>query len=142
MDNLGSGAGLGALGFWLFLASIIAVGVWYDIRRREAQHETLRRIIESGQPIDETLVDKILSLASGNKELARDLRVAGLITAFIAPGLAILGLVLSIAVKPMLLMILLGVAALVGFIAAGLLIASRVAQRWSHAEERNGGAGA
>jgi ABC-type antimicrobial peptide transport system permease subunit len=130
MENLGTGAGLGALGFWLFIASVIAVGVWYDIRRREAQHETLRRIIESGQPIDETLVDKILSLTSGNRELARDLWVSGLIMLCIAPGLVILGWALSVAVKPTLLIILLGVAALVAFIAAGLLIASRVARRW------------
>jgi uncharacterized membrane protein YecN with MAPEG domain len=130
MENIGTGAGLGALGFWLFIASVIAVGVWYDIRRREAQHETLRRIIESGQPIDATLVDKILTLTSGNKELARDLRVAGLITLFIAPGLVIMGLVLAVAVEPKLLLILLGAGALVGCVAAGLLVASRVAQRW------------
>ena len=134
----GIGAGLGALGFWLFIASVIAVGVWYDLRRREAQQETLRRIVESGRPIDAAMVDKILSLTSGNKELARDLKVAGLITGFIAPGLVVLGVVLSIAVKPMLLLILSGVGALVGFIAAGLLIASRVARRWSDSDGRAG----
>ena len=40
------------------------------------QHETLRRVIESGQPIDQTLMDRLLG---GEKRVDRDLKVAGLI---------------------------------------------------------------
>jgi hypothetical protein len=135
MEDIGTGAGLGALGFWLFIASVIAVGVWYDIRRREAQHETLRRIVESGQPIDEAVIDKVLALTSGNRDLARDLKISGLIMVFIAPGLIVLGWLLSAAGEENLLLIMLGVAALVAFIAAGLLIASRVARKWRDAPD-------
>jgi len=130
MEHLGTGAGLGALGFWLFIASVIAVGVWYDIRRREAQHETLRRIVESGQPINDAVVDKVLAMASSNRDLARDLTISGLIMAFIAPGLIVLGWLLSVSVEANLFLVMLGVAGLVAFIAAGLLIASRVARGW------------
>jgi hypothetical protein len=42
------GAELGAFGFWLFIAAVIVAGVWYGICEREAQHETLRRLIDSG----------------------------------------------------------------------------------------------
>lgn len=139
MEHIGTGAGLGALGFWLFIASVIAAGVWYDIRRREAQHETLRRIVESGQPIDDAVLDKVLALTSGNRDLARDLKISGLIMVFLAPGLVALGWLLSIAVEANLLLIMLGVAALVAFIAAGLLIASRVARRWSDTPDGSAG---
>ena len=56
MQSFSLGAGLAALAFWGFLASIIVAGIWYDIRKREAQHETVRRLFESGQPIDEALI--------------------------------------------------------------------------------------
>ena len=56
----GLGAGLSALAFWGFIAAVVVAGIWYSVRERQAQYETLRRIIESGQPADEALVDKIL----------------------------------------------------------------------------------
>ncbi len=95
MEYLSTGAGLGALGFWLFIAAIVAAGVWDNIRKREAQHETLRRIIESGQPIDDELTDKLLAITGGSKTLGKDLWVSGLIIMAIAPGLLVLGWGLS-----------------------------------------------
>ncbi|MDP6552171.1 MAG: hypothetical protein QF574_08280 [Arenicellales bacterium] len=85
MENLGIGAGLGAIAFWGFLAVCVAAGIWDSIRKREAQHETLRRLIESGQPIDQELMDRLLGR---DKRLDRDLKAAGLITVFCAPGTA------------------------------------------------------
>ena len=77
MQELTTGAGLAALGFWLFIGITVAVGVWGSIRRRDAQHETLRRAIESGQPIDENLTDKLLALSGESKDMERDLKVTG-----------------------------------------------------------------
>ena len=134
MENIGTGAGLGALGFWLFIAMIVVAGIWDNIRKREAQHETLRRAIESGQPLDDELVDKLLAITSGNKNLARDLKVSALILAFIAPGMALLGWFLSISGEPELFMVLLGVGALIGAIAIGLAVAASAAERW-HQED-------
>jgi len=130
MQGFSLGAGLAALAFWGFLASIIVAGIWYDIRKREAQHETVRRLFESGQPIDESLMDKLLALGSGKRDrLDRDFRLVALIMLPAAVGLAILGLVLGLqdigAKLP-----LLGVSALVACIGLGFLAASKMAARW------------
>ncbi len=125
MEDMGLGAGLGAIGLWGFIAAIVVAGIWDGIRKREAQHETLRRMIESGQPIDQALMDKLLG---GDKRLDRDLKVAGLIVLFVAPGLALLGWFISL-LSPEALFPMLGVSALVGCVSIGLLVASTVIGR-------------
>lgn len=129
MEELGTGAGLAALGFWLFIATIIAAGIWDSIRKRDAKHETLRRIIESGQNIDLEITDRVLGLTESSKDLDRDLKVSGWIMVFLVPGLAALGWGLSL-VEPVLFPILLGVSALVGFLGLGFFVASYVVGRW------------
>ncbi len=130
MQDLGIGAGLGALGFWGFVAAIVVAGIWDSIRKREAQHETLRRMIESGQPIDQPLMDKLLSLSGGgSKSLERDLKVSGLIVLSVAPGLALLGWFIGLQSEQVLLPML-GVSALLGCISIGFLVASNVVGRW------------
>ncbi|MCP4300226.1 MAG: hypothetical protein GY783_06560 [Gammaproteobacteria bacterium] len=121
----GIGGGLAALAFWGFIAAVVVGGMWYAIREREAQHETLRRIIESGQPADQALMDKVLG---GDKVVHRDLKIAALIVLLTAPGLAVMGWFISF-VSEEALMPLLGVAALVAFVGVGLLVASKVAER-------------
>lgn len=129
MNDIGIGAGLGALGFWTFIAAIVVAGIWESIRKRDAQHETLRRIIESGQTLDETTIDKLLSLSEGNKQLDQDLKIGGLICLFLAPGLAALGWFMSLQLAEELLTLMLGVATLMIFIAIGLLVAAKVVAR-------------
>ena len=136
--DLGLGAGLAALAFWGFLAAVvvagIVAGIWDSIRKREAQHETIRRLIESGQPIDSELVDKILSLGDGgNKRLDRDLRITALWVLPIAPGLAIFGLILGSS-EPDAVAPLLGVSALLACMGIGFLVAAKIAGRWYAAE--------
>ncbi len=125
MENMGLGAGLAAIAFWTFIAACVVAGIWDGIRKREAEHETLRRMMESGRPMDQALVDKLLG---GNKRLDRDLKVAGLITLFAAPGLAALGWFLSLLSEKALLP-LLGISALAGFVGIGLLVASKFMER-------------
>lgn len=114
--------GLAAFGFWMFIAAAVVAGVWDDIRKRDAEHETLRRIIESGKDPDAEVVEKLL----GHKKApARDLKVAGLIVIFVAPGLALMGFLIGEdAFMP-----LLGVAGLVAFVGIGLLTASKFLER-------------
>jgi hypothetical protein len=117
--------GLAALGFWMFIAAVSVGGIWDGVRKREAEHETLRRMIESGKTPDQALIDKLLG---HKKDPARDLKVAGLIVIFVAPGLALMGWVIGRA-EPDAFMPLLGVAGLVAFVGIGLLIAARFLER-------------
>ena len=135
MQSFTLGAGLAALAFWGFIASVVVAGIWYDIRKREAQHETVRRIVESGKPIDEALMDKLLSLGSGKSDrLDRMFKITGLILLPTAVGLAVFGLILGTQF-PESELPLLGAAALVGCIGFGFLLTANIAKRWYTADQ-------
>ncbi|XOV83996.1 MAG: hypothetical protein ACFHXK_02540 [bacterium] len=129
MEEFGTGAGLAALGFWLFVGLAVVAGAWDSIRKREAQHETLRRIVESGQRVDEHLAERLLSNTTESKSLARDLRIGGLVLGCIAPGLSVMGWIMSITLAPELFTILLAVSILILFISAGLMLAAYMVSR-------------
>ena len=126
------GAGLAAVAFWGFLAAVVVGGMWYALRERQAQYEALSRLIESGQTVDEQLIDRMLG---GRSRVDRDLRIAGLIVICAAPGVAILAWAVG-QVAPEGFMPLLGVAALVGCVGIGLLLAARFAARAYRESER------
>ena len=128
-----TGAGVAAAAFWLFLAIIVVAGMWYDMRRREAQHETLRRLAESGQTLDPHLMDRLLSV-SGGGNAARELFVWGVVMLFVAPGVAVLAVFIGWQYAPALLP-LLGVAILIAFIGLGLIVASRLLGRRPAADD-------
>jgi hypothetical protein len=112
--------GLAAFGFWMFIAAAAVGGIWDGVRKRDAQHETLRRMIESGKDPDPQMIDKLIGTT---KKPARDLKVGGLIVICVAPGLALMGWVISLQEKDVLLP-LLGVAGLVACVGIGLLTAA------------------
>lgn len=126
---MGNAAGLGALGFWMFLSAVVVAGIWFDARKRESQQETLRRIVESGQRIDQTMIEKFLKAGSDGNRADQDLKVGGLITMSVAPGLLMLGYFLS-RMEERLMDVMLGVALLVAFIGAGLYAAGKMSERW------------
>ena len=115
----GIGLGLASLAFWGFIAAVSVAGIWSEIRNKDAQHETMRRIVESGKPVDEAVIDKVFDR---NKRPEHGLFIGGLITLFAAPGFAALGWILSTqgadAFIP-----LLGVATLAAFVGTGLILA-------------------
>lgn len=123
-------AGLGAFGFWMFIAAVVVAGIWFDARKREIQQETLRRVVESGQQLDPELIDRMLKDNAGNERPERDLKVGGIITLSVAPGLVLLGYFLG-RLEEKVFGVLLGVALLVGFVGLGLLIAGRMVERWN-----------
>lgn len=120
----GLGAGLAAVAFWGFIAAVVVGGIWYAVREKEAQHETLRRMIDSGKDLDEDAVSRVFK---ENRRPERDLKIGGVIAAFAAPGLAVLGWFLR-NVSDEAFHALSGVAGLVAFVAAGLLVAARIAK--------------
>jgi len=119
----GLGAGLAALAFWGFLAAVVVGGIWYGLRERQAQYATLQRLIESGQAVDDDVVDKVLG---GKPDVERGLKIAGLIALAAAPGLALLGWALG-RINEEAFVALLGVSGLVACVGLGLLAAARMA---------------
>jgi hypothetical protein len=120
------GEGLAALAFWGFIAALCVAGVWGDASKRESQHETLRRMLESNKPIDEALLTKLMGVEPRRPD--RDLNVAAIIAVSIAVGLAVLAAALS-DMAPQALMPLLGSAGVCVCIAAGLKFAAAYVRR-------------
>ena len=121
------------MAFWGFIAAWVVASIWNKVRKREAEHETLRRAIESGQPIGKDVIDQLAALSAGEpkgKKMDRDLTIGGVILLSSALGLALFGLSIG-AVMP-----LLGIGLLVGCIGAGLLVAARVIRRWNQEDGR------
>ena len=131
---MGSMTGLAAFGFWMFIAAVVVTGIWSDIRKRESQQETLRRIVESGQHLDAALVEKMLGSVKASSNADRDLKVSGIITMFAAPGLAIFGYFLS-SYNSKIQQIFIGIAVLVGIVGRGIYFAGVMAGRWREQDQ-------
>ena len=124
----GLGAGLGAFAFWGFIAAVVVGGIWYAVREKEAQHETLRRMIDSGQQLDEESIARIFKETAADSRPDRDLKIAGLIVIFCSPGLAVFAWFLG-RFSEEAYYALLGVSGLVAFVGVGLLVAAKFAER-------------
>lgn len=130
MPDMGLGAGLATLAFWGFVAVAVLAGVWDGIRKREAQQETLRRLIESGQKIDKELLDTLLLQSDdANKRHDRDFRITALWILPVAVGMAVFGLIFG-HFYPKVLGPLLGVSGLLATLGFGYLVAAKIAGRW------------
>ncbi len=123
MDALGGG--LVAVAFWGFVASCVVSGVWYAIREKQAQHETLQQLIASGKEINPEVIDAIVN---DGGDQANDLRIAAYIVLAVAPGLVFLGWFLG-NFSDKAFVALSGVAGLVFFVGLGLFAASKAAER-------------
>jgi len=134
MQGISLGAGLAAMAFWAFIATAVVAGIWDGIRKREARHETLRRLVESGQPIDKEVMDRLLLMnREGSDRPDRDFYVTALWISPVAVGLAVLGEILGIMI-PQARIPILGAAALVAILGAGYFLASRLVARWYKAD--------
>ena len=122
-------AGLAGLGFWLFLAAVVVAGIWFNARKRESQQETLRRVVESGQQLDVAVIDRMLEASGDSERPDRDLKVAGIITMFVSPGLAILGWFLG-RFNDKIFELMIGVALLVLIVGIGIYVAGMMTKRW------------
>ena len=130
MEELGLGVGLAALAFWGFVAAVSVASIWNGIRKRDAQHETIRRLVESGQPLDQELMEK-LSLTSDqpNSRPDQDFYITALWLLPVSVGLGIFALILGAAV-PDAKAPLLGASAMTACLGVGWLIAAKIARRW------------
>jgi len=131
---MGSMTGLAALGFWMFVAAVVVSGIWSDIRKRESQQETLRRIVESGQKIDAALIDKMVGSVKGISTADRDLKVSGIITMSVSPGLFLLGYFIT-GLDLERLRVFIGLSLLVGIVGLGLFASGMMVARWRKQDE-------
>jgi len=122
-------AGLAALGFWIFLAAVVVANVLAASRRRESQQETLRRVVDSGQQLDVAVIDRMLGANEGNERTDRELKVAGIIVMFVAPGLLLLGWFMG-RFNDKIFEVMLGVGSLVMLVGIGLFVAGMMSKRW------------
>ncbi len=130
MANIGLGAGLASMAFWGFVAVVTVAGIWDNIRKREASHETVRRMIESGKDFDQELMDKLLALRSGSgKRMDQHFKITALWILPVAVGMVPFGLILG-SQAPAAKMPLLGVAALLGCMGVGFWVASKIVNEW------------
>jgi len=130
MQEWGLGAGLAAIAFWMFIAAISVAGVWDGIRKREAKHETVRRLVESGKEIDSELMDKLMGLTDNKSERPdRVFFITGLWVLPVAVGLVALGYGLGF-ISPEAKVALFSVAGLAGVLGIGFILASKIVGRW------------
>jgi len=122
-------AGLAGLGFWVFLSAVVVANILAASRKRESQQETLRRVVESGQQLDVAVIDRMLGASRGNERPDRDLKVSGIITMFVSPGLAILGWFMG-RFNDKIFDIMIGVALLVLIVGIGIYVAGMMTKRW------------
>lgn len=132
MQDFGIGAGLAALAFWGFIGAIVVAGVWDGIRKRESQHETLRRAIESGKPLDDEILAKLTAInSSGSGRVDRDFQVTAMWILPVAAGMVVFAFFLGL-VSPEARTIMFGVAGLLACLGIGFLLAARFTARWYH----------
>lgn len=129
MENIGMGAGLVALSFWLFVAAVSVAGIWDGAKKREQKHETFRRIIESNKELDEKTLSNLMALVGGSSRPDRDFKVASMWILPIAPGFALfayfIGRISQEAFYP-----LIGVSCVLLFMGIGFWIAGMITERW------------
>jgi len=122
--------GLSALAFWGFIATVVVAGVWENIRKRDTKHETLRRMIESGQPLDENLLKQLgLIETVENDRPDRAFKISALWLLPISVGLAILAIFLGYIEQDARTAVL-GVSALTACIGIGAWIGGMITSRW------------
>lgn len=110
---------LGAMPFLLAGGIVFTVAYYRHARRRETE-QTIRAAIEKGQQLDPALIEKLLE--QPRRHGGQALKIGGIILLFLAMGLAVLHFVVggeALREGPM------PGAIVVGFIAMGLLVASR-----------------
>ncbi len=134
VDSVGIGAGLVALSFWLFVAAVSVAGIWDGVKKREQEHETLRRILESNRDLDPETLDQLMSLVGGNSKPERDFKITAMWLLPIAPGVAVMGYFISLIAEEALYP-LLGVSAILLIMGLGFWMAGNIAARWSREDQ-------
>ncbi len=128
--------GLMAIAFWGFIGICVIGGIWDAIRKRETKHETLRRLVESGQTLDENLLRHLDILSSDSSErFDRGFIITALWLLPIGLGMAVFASFMG-QISAEAEIALYGVAAMLGVMGCGCLLAGKVISPWYSHQER------
>ncbi len=138
MEQLSSvGAGLAAIAFWGFIGMCVIGGIWDNIKKRETKHETLRRLVESGQPINDELLTQLDMLSKdGPERFDRGLIITALWVLPVSVGLAAFAYVLGF-VNDQAQVALFGVSALLAVMGIGCIIGGKAIAHWYEDENKS-----
>jgi hypothetical protein len=115
-----------AIAFWVFVGTVAVAGIVTDYKRRRLNIDLLRYSIEKGQPIDPSLVDKLISQARVERGVKPDdLQMGGIITTASGVGLCIFAMFIR-QVADWALYPIMGSGVLVICVGIGLIVAAKV----------------
>lgn len=130
--------GLLAIAFWGFIGMCVLGGIWDTIKKRETKHETLRRLVESGQPLDENLLKHLdMMNRDGAERFDRGFIITALWLLPVAVGLAAFAYFLGFVNREAQIVIF-GVSALVAVMGLCCLLAGKAIAPWYQKEGDDG----
>ena len=116
-----------AIAFWVFVAIATVAGIVGEYKKRQLTLEPLRAAIEKGQPLDPSVVERLMAPPKENGINPVALMVGGVITIATGVGLALLAFFLQ-QVAPLAFWPVLGAGVLVLCVGVGLLVAGRIVE--------------
>jgi hypothetical protein len=118
-------AAIGAVAFWLFVATCVVAGVASSVLRHREAQKTIRQAIEKGQTLDPATLDVLLRSDRPPPPKPQDSRAfllfGGIMLLAVGAGLGAIGFFLSVN-DPKALYPGLGAGSLVGMLGVGLLV--------------------
>ncbi len=131
------GAGLAAIAFWGFIGMCVIGGIWDSIKKRGTKHETLRRLVESGQPLNDELLSQLeLSTNQTAERFDRGLIITALWLLPVSAGLAVFAYVLGF-INDKAEVAVFGVSGLLAVMAIGCIIGGKAIAHWYEDEDKS-----
>jgi hypothetical protein len=129
--------------FWVGVFTWFSIAAWTRFLREQERQKTLRVFAERGQQLDAETLEKLFPKsalmpeprADSPEVIARGLMIGGVITAFVAVGLAIGAQVIG-QIEEDALWGMSGAAAIVGCAGLGLITAAVITRRHNQAERQ------
>jgi hypothetical protein len=118
-----------AIAVFVFLAIASVAGVIGDYKKRQAAMGPLRAAIERGQPIDPTVIERLMAPEPRSGINPLSLRVAGIVVIASGIGVAILSVFLSQLAGTAVLYPVMGVGVVCLCVGLGLMVAARTVER-------------